>query len=220
MMAAMRSLIWIHLVSPSSVVSLIGHGLEMRRARVEHLVDAMADAHDFFPLGELLSTQASTLSGEPISSSMWMTASLAPPWSGPLSEPMAEVMAEYMSDKVEAVTRAEKVRGVEAVVGVEDIGHVERLDRFRAGSFAVDEVEKMGGFVEVLADGRKRFALPCAMEIGDDDADFGGDRNGAGQKLVGRLRADRRVVVKAEHRDAGAQDVHDVCGLGRIRDIR
>ena len=38
-----------------------------------------------------------------------MTASLAPPCSGPLSAPMAPVMAECMSDRVAAMTRAAKV---------------------------------------------------------------------------------------------------------------
>jgi hypothetical protein len=59
------------------------------------------------------------------------------------------------------------------VIGVKDIGEVERLDRFGAGRLARDEVEEVGRFVEVGADGRKRLALPRAMEISDDDADLG-----------------------------------------------
>jgi hypothetical protein len=51
----------------------------------------------------------STFSTWPISSIIFMTASLAPPWSGPLSAAMAAVMAECMSDSVEATTRAANV---------------------------------------------------------------------------------------------------------------
>ena len=78
----------------------------MRGTRIEHLVNAVADAHDLFLLGERSSIQASTLSSLPISWSMWITPSFAPPWSGPLSVPMAEVIAEYMSLSVAIVTRA------------------------------------------------------------------------------------------------------------------
>ena len=102
------------------------------------------------------------------------------------------------------------------MIGVEDVGEVERLDRFGSGRLAVDQVKEMGRFVEVGADGRQRLALTRAMEIGDDDADLGRQRNGAGQKLLRGLRADRRVVVEAEHRNAGAQDVHRVGILGRV----
>ena len=51
----------------------------------------------------------STPSIEPISSSMYITSSLAPPWSGPLRVPTAVVMALYMSLRVAMVTRAAKV---------------------------------------------------------------------------------------------------------------
>ena len=54
-------------------------------------------------------TKSSTLSRSPISWSILMTPSLAPPCNGPLSVPMAEVMAEYMPLSVAMVTRAEKV---------------------------------------------------------------------------------------------------------------
>ena len=46
----MRSLIWIHLGSPSFGAEDLRHALEMRGARVERLVNAMADAHDLFLL--------------------------------------------------------------------------------------------------------------------------------------------------------------------------
>ncbi len=107
-------------------------------------------------------------------------------------------------------------RGIETVIGMEDIGQVERLDRLGARLFAVDEVEKMGRLVEVGADGRQRLALARAMEISDDRPHLGGERNRPGQKLFRRLRTDRRVVVKAQHGDARAQDVHRVGILRRV----
>ena len=45
----------------------------------------------------------------PISSKMCMTASFAPPCSGPLSAPIAPTTAEYRSVSVEVMTRAVKV---------------------------------------------------------------------------------------------------------------
>ncbi len=53
--------------------------------------------------------KSSTRSRDPISSSMRMTASFAPPWSGPFKVAMAEVIAECMSASVAAVTRAANV---------------------------------------------------------------------------------------------------------------
>ena len=90
-------------------------------------------------------------------------------------------------------------RGVEAVVGMEDVGEVEGLDRFGTGRFAGEEIEEMGRFIEVGADGRKGLALARAMEVGDDDADFGRQRDGAGQKLLRGLRTNGRDIVEAEH---------------------
>jgi len=58
------------------------------------LVNAVSDAHDLLLMAICFSTQASTLSSLPISNSMWITPSLAPPWSGPFKVPMAWVMAE------------------------------------------------------------------------------------------------------------------------------
>ena len=53
--------------------------------------------------------KASALSGWPISSSVRMTASPAPPWSEPLSAPIAADTAECASESVDATTRAVKV---------------------------------------------------------------------------------------------------------------
>ena len=63
----------------------------------------------FFLFAKQSATKSSTLSRLPISWSILMTPSLAPPCSGPLSVPMAEVTAEYMPLSVAMVTRAEKV---------------------------------------------------------------------------------------------------------------
>ena len=56
-----------------------------------------------------LSTKPSTLSSLPISSSVFMTASPAPPWSVPLSAPTPPATAECMSESVAAITRVVKV---------------------------------------------------------------------------------------------------------------
>ena len=56
-----------------------------------------------------LSTNASTCSGEPISSSIFIVPSVAPPCSAPLSAPKAAVTAACMSASVAATMRAVKV---------------------------------------------------------------------------------------------------------------
>ena len=55
------------------------------------------------------SSHASARSAVPISSKTCITASFAPPCSGPLSAPTAPVTAEYRSARVEVMTRAVKV---------------------------------------------------------------------------------------------------------------
>ncbi len=54
-------------------------------------------------------TYCSARSTLPISSSIRMASSLAPPCSGPFSAAMAATTAEWMSDSVDATTRAVKV---------------------------------------------------------------------------------------------------------------
>ncbi len=66
-----------------------------------------------FSLESVSSTYFSAFSTEPICSSAFMTAVLAPPWSGPLSEPIAAVMALKTSVRLEAVARATKVLAFE-----------------------------------------------------------------------------------------------------------
>src|SRR3990172_3643074 len=56
--------------------------------------------------------QRSALAGSLIFSTISMTCSLAPPWSGPLSAPMPETTAEWTSESVAAVTRAAKVEAL------------------------------------------------------------------------------------------------------------
>ena len=135
------------------VAELDRHVPEMRRARVEHLVNAVADAHDLLLLRERVLDP-----GDPpcprgrFPASMWMTPSFAPPCSGPLSVPMAALTAEYMS----AQRRDDDARGeggrVEAVLGVQHVGDVERLLASLRGLLAVDQVEEMRGLAQVLAD--------------------------------------------------------------------
>ena len=63
-------------------------------------------------LASASSIQAEALSAVPTSSSIAMTASLAPPCSGPLSAPTAPATAEYRSDVVEVMTRLVNVEAL------------------------------------------------------------------------------------------------------------
>ena len=76
----------------------VERGLHGRHARVAVLVDAVTEAHDLALLGERRGRATGpTFSAVPISSKMCMTASFAPPCSGPLSAPIAPTTAEYRS---------------------------------------------------------------------------------------------------------------------------
>src|SRR2546425_1224792 len=57
-------------------------------------------------------TKPSARSGLPTVSSACITASLAPPWSGPFKVAMAAVIAPCMSARVDAATRAAKVEAL------------------------------------------------------------------------------------------------------------
>jgi hypothetical protein len=63
----------------------------------------------FSPRANRSLTNASTLSTEPISSTIRMASSLAPPCNGPFRAAMAATTAEWMSASVEATTLAVKV---------------------------------------------------------------------------------------------------------------
>ena len=72
------------------------------------------------------------------------------------------------------------------MIGVQDEGDVERIGRLLRLRLAVDQVKKMFRLGEVVADGRKRFALARAVKIGGDDADLRGDAAGA-RSLISRV---------------------------------
>jgi len=95
------------------------------------------------------------------------------------------------------------------VVGVQDVGDVERAGGALGRHFAVHQVEEMGGFGEVLADRRELETLAETVERGDDDRRFGDDREADfGVFFEVRFADGGALVVDAEHRDTGAQDVH------------
>src|SRR3990172_7877128 len=97
-----------------------------------------------------LSTKPSTLSSLPISSSVFMTASPAPPWSVPLIAPTPPATAECMSDRVAAITRV-----------VKDEARVEGLGRDVARLLPRQHVEEVGREREVL---RRRHGLLAAPD--------------------------------------------------------
>ena len=106
-------------------------------------------------------------------------------------------------------------RGVHAVIGVQGVGDVENFRSALGWSLAIDEVEKMSCLGEIGANGRKFEALAEAVESCDDDGSFGDQRNG--DKCIGRhvgFTDFGAFVVEAEHRYAGAENIHGVGILG------
>ena len=176
----------------------------MRCARVEHFVDAMADSHDLLFLGELLfepwvDTVFATDFLEHVDDA-FIGAAMEGAFEG--SDGRGD-RGEHVAERCDGDARAEGA-GVHAVVGVEHVGDVEGLRGLRGGLCAVDEVEEVSGFGEVLTHGREIFSLPKTMEVRCDHPDFRGDVDCA---MIVRFGTVLRVV-QAEEGDSGPDDVH------------
>ena len=188
-----------------------GHALEMRRARVEHFVDAVTDAHDFLFLSQLLL--------EP-RIHVFFGANLLEHVDDALIRATVERTlegadgggdcGEHVAQRCHGDTGAERT-GVHAMIGMEDVSDVKGLSCLCGGFCSVDEVQKMSGFREVLTHGREVFALTETVEIRRNHADFRGDIDGA---VVVRFWAGF-LVVEAEEGHSGADDVHRRCVFGR-----
>ncbi len=93
-------------------------------------------------------THASVRSGAPIASRAFMTASLAPPWSGPLSVARAAVTAPWTSARVEAATRAANVEALNSWSAWSTRATSIARAALRAGPRAREHVEEVGGVAE------------------------------------------------------------------------
>ena len=204
--------------NPFSFAELLGefhgHGAEVRCARVEHFVNAMADAHDFLFLRECVV--------EPCVHFV-----LAADFLEHVDDTLVRAAVQrtferadgagdggiHVAQRGDGDACAER-RGVHAVVGVQDVGDIECLFHVGARCFAIQQVEKVCGLAEVFADRRQVLAHPRAVVICGNDSDACGDAHGAlAVAIHGRVVHVR--VVNAEHRDSGADDVHRVRCRGR-----
>ena len=94
------------------------------------------------------------------------------------------------------------------MVRVQDERDIERLDRLGLWVFAIQQVEKMRGLAEILPDGRQRLPLARPVKIGGNDPDLGRDVQRAQAVLVRVYILIQLGIVKPEHRDGGADDIH------------
>ena len=188
-----------------------GHFLKVGGAGIEGLVDAVADAHDLFFVREAVFDE-----GVDFIEGANFFEHLDDSFVGAAVEGAFEG-ADGRGDRGVKIGEGgdgdagREGGGVHAVVGVDNVGDVEGFDGGCAGLLAVHEVEEVGGFGEIVADGGKVFALAGAVEVGDDHWDLRTDGEGdlAVGVLVG-LTGLGALVVEAKHGDAGADDVHGV----------
>ena len=187
----------------------------MRRARVERLVNAMADAHDLLLLRQLLLDVGIDFVFAPDFlehvDHAFVRAAVQRPFQGADRERDRGVEVGQRRD---GDARAEG-RGVHAVIGVQHKRDIERVARFLRLRLAVDQIEEMLRLGQIVAHRRERFALAGAMKIGGDHADLRRDAAGAALVDLARRFLVHLRVVKTEHGDGGPHDVHRVGGFRR-----
>ncbi len=112
-------------------------------------------------------TYASARSGEPISSSIFMASSFAPPCSGPFSAAIgAGDRAEHVGERRRDDPRRER-RGVHRVVGVEDERGVERVGVLGARLLAQEHPEEVRGVGELGVGRDELLAGPQPVVVRD-----------------------------------------------------
>ena len=186
------------------------------------LVDAVAEAHDLALArrGRRPASGLGVVRPMPISSKVCMTASFAPPCSGPLSAPMAPVTAEYRSRERRGDDPRGERRGVERVLGVEDHRDVEGVDDDVVGLLAERHPQ------EVRRSSRGRRAARRAPGRG---AGAGRRRRWRGSAAnrshapwrgsrLGRASPSASGSRAPDHADGGAHDVHRVRGRRQLVD--
>ena len=202
------------------LAELNGHGTEVGGTRIEGLVDAVTDAHDLLLGGERSLNPTVDLG---------LVADLLKHVDDSLVGAAVKGSLERADGgghgRVDVAQRGDRDArgeggGIHAVIGMEDVGDVEGLCGLGGRHLSVEEIEEVGGLTEVGADGGELLAKAGAVIVRGDDADFGGQGDGAVAVLDGIDLAGRHLVVEAEHGDTRADDIHGVGILGgRLEEV-
>ena len=183
------------------------HFAKVRSARIEDLVNAMADAHDFFLLLERIFNPGVDI---------FLTADFLEHVDHAFIRAAVERALEGSDRRGDGGIHireggdgdaGREGRGIHAVVSMKDVSDIERTRGLGCRRDAIEEVEKMGGLTEIGADGGKFETLASAVKISGDDADLGRDADSAivvgGGAFVLRI-----FVVETEHRNGRANHIH------------
>ena len=200
---------------------LLGHAAEVGRAGIFGVVDAMAEAGDFFLLGEHLFHVLDWVGArffDGVEEAHGGLVGSAVEWAFEGADGSGDGGVDVGEGGGDDA-RGEGA-GVELVVGVEDEGDVEGAGGGGGGLLAVEHPEEVGCVRESVVGVDDGFDLADAVEDGDDHGDLRGEAVGLAD--VGVVRAVGFVgVVDAEERDGGAEDFHrrgrrwGRCGGGR-----
>ena len=151
----------------------LSHALEVRRARVEGLVNPMANAHDFLPLRQ----RVGDVGIDAVERADFLQHFDDPLVGAAVERPLQG--ADRAGDgRIHVAQRRDghagaEGGGVHAVVGVQHVTHVQRVDFLLRGLFAVDEVEEIGRFAQGRIGREQALALTVAVKIGGDHGDAG-----------------------------------------------
>ena len=119
-------------------------------------------------LARASSSHASARSAEPISSNACITASFAPPCSGPFSAPIAATTAEWRSASVEVTTRAVNVDALKECSAYRTMEMRKTSAATSLGSSPKVIQRKFRGVVEVVARRHHIEAMATPLVVRDD----------------------------------------------------
>ena len=201
---------------------LLGESLEVSRARVVRLVDAVTEAHD-----ELLALELALDEGLDLvhradlvehDHDFLVGAAVQRAFEG---SDGGRHRAVHVAERGDGDATCES-RGVEAVIGVQDQADVQTTSHRVGGLLAVEHPEEIGGDIKRLVGTDERLARTVTVEVGDERRRLG---NQSQRLTLGRLDArrrrlarSRRWVVQRERRNQSAQRVHRHRVLGNLAD--
>ena len=187
----------------------------MRRTWVKHLVDPVADAHDFAFVGQFTFNK-----GVHFVDTANLLQHLDHPFIGTSVEGPLQRSNGGGDRRVHVAQRGDghprtEGGGVHAMVGMQHVTDIHRVGHFDRRTDPVDHPKKIGCFTQLGVGCHQRQALSGAMEIGRQDRNLGDQSKGLPPLGVHGVVV-RRGIVASQGTHAGPQGVHWRAVLGEM----